>query len=402
VFAVLGSIIIAPQDRSTTKAARIDELISRYQQGGYFNGSILVAEHGKVIYEKGVGYANMRMHTPNTPQTKFGIASISKQFTAALVLMQVTNGNLRLDATVSEILPWYRKDTGSRITIEQLLRHTSGLPPDYDAPEFGDGVAAARHAEPKAFAQSVCQRALVSEPGTRWNYSNCGYILLGIILEQITATSFDEILQSQLLRPLEMNDTGMDNNSLVRLGGAVGYQRRPGPRYVPGPYIDRPHHPNILARLQTQSLRKSLDRLADELDSRLQRRLRLAGKHVVFYALAKSRRLDSLFDAPMVGLAAPQDSVDGSEKLTHSVVALWPRAVEPSYVTIWPRDEAIGTGCDVHNDLATLLHRRLPSQMSLAAPDLSRARPRNCTDCRKLPCPVTPYESSHPTSRLLE
>jgi len=241
VFAVLGSIIIAPQDRSTTKAARIDELISRYQQCGYFNGSIFVAEHGKVIYEKGVGYANMRMHTPNTPQTKFGIASISKQFTAALVLMQVTNGNLRLDATVSEILPWYRKDTGSRITIEQLLRHTSGLPPDYDAPEFGDGVAAARHAEPEAFAQSVCQRTLVSEPGTRWNYSNCGYILLGIILEQITATSFDEILQSQLLRPLEMNDTGMDNNSLVRLGGAVGYQRRPGPRYVPGPYIDRSH-----------------------------------------------------------------------------------------------------------------------------------------------------------------
>src|SRR2546430_15177163 len=88
----------------------------------------------------------------------------------------------------------------------------------------------------------------------------------------------------------------------------------------------------------------------------------------------------SLFDAPIVGLAAPQDSVDGSEKLTHSVVALWPRAVEPSYVTIWPRDEAIGTGCDVHNDLATLLHRRLSSQMSLAAPDLSRARPRNCTD----------------------
>src|SRR5205823_2825253 len=170
VFAVLGSIIIAPQDRSTTKAARIDELISRYQQCGYFNGSILVAEHGKVIYEKGVGYANMRMHTPNTPQTKFGIASISKQFTAALVLMQVTNGNLRLDATVSEILPWYRKDTGSRITIEQ-----------------------------------------------------------------ITATSFDEILQSQLLRPLEMNDTGMDNNSLVRLGGAVGYQRRPGPRVCTRP-----------------------------------------------------------------------------------------------------------------------------------------------------------------------
>lgn len=241
VFAILGSVFVSPQDLSTTKAVRIDQLVARYQQCGFFNGAILVAEHGKVLYERGIGYANIQMHAPNTPQTKFGIASISKQFTAALVLMQVTVGNLRLDATVSEILPWYRKDTGSRITIEQLLRHTSGLPPDYDAPEFGDGQAAARHTEPKTFAQSVCQPALVSEPGTRWNYSNCGYILLGLVLEKITATSFDEILQSQLLRPLEMHDTGMDNNNLVRLGGAVGYRRRVGPRYVPGPYIDRRH-----------------------------------------------------------------------------------------------------------------------------------------------------------------
>lgn len=240
VLAVLGSVI-APQDPSATKAGRIDQLLSRYRECGYFNGAILVAEHGKVVYERGVGYANIAMRTPNTPQTKFGIASLSKQFTAALVLMQVATGNLRLDATVSEILPWYRKDTGSRITVDALLRHTSGLPPDYGAPEFGDGEAAARHADPKTFAQSVCQPALVSEPGTRWNYSNCGYILLGLILEQITTKPFDEMLQSQLLRPLEMNDTGMDNNNLARLGGALGYRRRPGPRYVPGPYIDRSH-----------------------------------------------------------------------------------------------------------------------------------------------------------------
>lgn len=155
MFAVLGSIIIAPQDRSTTKAARIDELISRYQQGGYFNGSILVAEHGKVIYEKGVGYANMRMHTPNTPQTKFGIASISKQFTAALVLMQVTNGNLRLDATVSEILPWYRKDTGSRITIEQLcdtlLAYLRIMTPRNSATEWPPPGTPSRKRLPKAY-----------------------------------------------------------------------------------------------------------------------------------------------------------------------------------------------------------------------------------------------------------
>lgn len=86
VFAILGSFLIYPPDPSTTKASKIDQLVSEYQQCGYFNGSILVAEHGKVLYERGVGYADIQTHTPNTPKTKFGIASLSKQFTAALVI----------------------------------------------------------------------------------------------------------------------------------------------------------------------------------------------------------------------------------------------------------------------------------------------------------------------------
>lgn len=241
-IALLGALrLFAPQEPSNAKAERISRLVSIYEKYGYFNGSILVAEHGKVIFVRGVGDANMQSHIPNTPQTKFGVASITKQFTAALVLLQAAEGKLRLDASVSEVLPWYRKDTGSRMTVEQLLRHTSGLPPDYDAPEFGDGEAAARHVEPQPFAEKVCQPALASEPGTRWNYSNCGYVLLGLILERVTGKPFDELLQAQLLRPLQMSDSGMDHNDLERLGGALGYKRHAGPRYTPGPYIDRSH-----------------------------------------------------------------------------------------------------------------------------------------------------------------
>jgi len=229
------------QQYSASKAQRIAELVAYYEKCGYLNGSVLVAEHGKAIFSRGVGFSNMPTRTPNTPQTKFGIASITKQFTAALVLLQSAEGTLKLDATVSELLPWYRTDTGSRITVEQLLRHSSGLPPDYDAPEFGDGPAAAVHLEPQPFAEKVCQPELVSEPGKRWNYSNCGYVLLGLILERVTGKPFDELLRSQLLRPLEMNNSGMDRNDLESLGGAHGYQRRAGPRYMPGPYIDRSH-----------------------------------------------------------------------------------------------------------------------------------------------------------------
>jgi CubicO group peptidase (beta-lactamase class C family) len=241
-IALLSSVAcLSGQNPSPSKAERIGQLVSTYEEYGYINGAILVAEHGEVIYAKGIGDANIESHTRNTPQTKFGIASITKQFTAVLVLQQVAEGKIRLDGRVSDYLPWYRQDTGARITVEQILHHTAGLPPDYDAPEFGDGEAAARRTEPQAFAQKVCQPGLISEPGTNWNYSNCGYVLLGLILERVTGKPFEVLLQQRLLRPLGMKDSGMDRNNLETIGGASGYTRHAGPHYTLGPYIDRSH-----------------------------------------------------------------------------------------------------------------------------------------------------------------
>lgn len=231
----------AGSDETTGKAARIDALMSLYEKYGYINGAVLVAEHGKIIYEKGVGYAKIETRTPNTPRTKFGIASITKQFTAVLALQLAAEDKLRLDGKIAEYLPWYRKDTGARMTVEQLLHHTAGLPPDFDLPEFSDSEAARQHYEPQAFAEKVCQANLVNEPGTKWAYSNCGYDLLGLILERVTGKSFGDLLQERLLNPVGMKDTGMDHNDLAQRGGASGYVRHAGPRYTPGPYLDRAH-----------------------------------------------------------------------------------------------------------------------------------------------------------------
>jgi CubicO group peptidase (beta-lactamase class C family) len=235
------ALCVAADDRILSKAERIEQLITQYEKYGYINGAVLVAEHGKIIYAKGIGEANMESHTPNTPRTKFGIASITKQFTAALVLQQATEGKIRLEGKITEYLPWYRKDTGDRITIEQLLHHTSGLPPDFDMPEFSESAEARRHYEPQAFAEKFCQPQLASEPGTKWEYSNCGYDLLGLILERSTGRSFEDLLRERILEPLGMKDSGMNRNNLEQLGGASGYKRRAGPRYTPGPYIDQGH-----------------------------------------------------------------------------------------------------------------------------------------------------------------
>ena len=88
------------------KRERLSALISRYGTYGYLNGAVLIAEHGKVIFESGVGQANMQTHATNTPRTKFDIASLTKQFTAALVLQEVAAGRIQLDGSVLEYLPW--------------------------------------------------------------------------------------------------------------------------------------------------------------------------------------------------------------------------------------------------------------------------------------------------------
>jgi CubicO group peptidase (beta-lactamase class C family) len=144
-------------NESASKSAQIEALVSRYERYGYLTGAVLVAEHGRVIFARGVGAANLESHTPNTTLTRFDIASITKQFTAVLVLQQVEEGRLGLDDKLSARLPWYRQDTGGRITIEQLLHHTSGLPPDFDTPEFSESVEASQHYEPEAFARKFCQ-----------------------------------------------------------------------------------------------------------------------------------------------------------------------------------------------------------------------------------------------------
>src|SRR5215469_9342528 len=244
VFAclLLAVTVLAPgQSPPAIKAERIDRLVAQYQKYGYFNGAILVADNGKVIYSKGVGKASFEFDIPNTPNTKFGIASITKQFTALLILQQIGENKIALRGKVSDYLTWYRKDNGSRMTIEQLLHHTSGLPPDFDSPEFNATPEAARRYEHQEFAEKFCQPALASEPGTKWEYSNCGYNLLGLILERVTGISFNDLLHQRILDPLSMKDSGLDQNDLAQSGGATGYLRHAGPRCTRGAFIDRIH-----------------------------------------------------------------------------------------------------------------------------------------------------------------
>jgi CubicO group peptidase (beta-lactamase class C family) len=120
------------------KIQQVLELANKYRQ---FNGSALVAENGKVIYKGGFGFANMEWNIPNTPDTKFRLGSITKQFTAMLTLELVEQRKLKLDGKISDYLPDYRKDIGEKVTVHHLLTHTSGIPSYTSQPGFFANVS---------------------------------------------------------------------------------------------------------------------------------------------------------------------------------------------------------------------------------------------------------------------
>ena len=151
------------------KAAKMDELLRAYQSSRQFNGAVLVAEGGKVIFKKGYGPANMEWEVANEADTKFRLGSITKQFTATLVMQLVEQGKLRLDAKLTDYLPDYRKETGGRITIHQLLNHTSGIPSYTSRPDLAD---ISRASLPVAeFVKRYAAGDLEFEPGSKFSYN---------------------------------------------------------------------------------------------------------------------------------------------------------------------------------------------------------------------------------------
>jgi CubicO group peptidase (beta-lactamase class C family) len=213
------------------RAAKIEALLDRYAELGMLNGTALVAAGGAVLVEKGFGMADFELGVPNRPDTKQWIGSITKVFTATAVVKLADAGKLSLDDHVSDLLPWYRKDTGARVTVRQLLDHTSGIPDYMHLPGVGrEGFRREVGDDPidvKAFAQKWCSGDLQWEPGSRWGYSNSGYVLLGAIVERVAGSPFDQVVKTLVLSPAGMEgtvDLAARPRSVVA-GLAEGYEK---------------------------------------------------------------------------------------------------------------------------------------------------------------------------------
>ena len=221
---------------SQDKAQKVDELMKSYYDYGQFNGTVLVAEKGKVIYKKGFGMANMEWAIPNQPDTKFRIGSVTKQFTATLILQLVEEGKIKLDSKITDYLPDYRKDTGDKITVHQLLNHTSGIPSYTNRPDFFANVSRNPYSVAD-FVKKFASGDLEFEPGSKFSYNNSGYFLLGAIVEKVTGKSYETVLTERIFKPLGMTNTGYDNHAPLLQKRASGYEKKPE-GYVNAAYLD--------------------------------------------------------------------------------------------------------------------------------------------------------------------
>ena len=224
------------QGFSQEKVSKIDQLIQAYHDYGQFSGTVLVAEGGKVIYKKGFGWANMEWNILNKPDTKFRLGSLTKQFTSMLILQLVKQGKIDLQGKLSDYLPYYRKDTGGKVTVHHLLTHISGIPSYTSLPNFFEEIS--RDPYPvEEFIKKFCSGNFEFEPGSKYKYNNSGYFLLGAIIEEVIGKPYEEVLKERILDFLGMNNTGYDHHGTIIKNRATGYSKT-FEGYENSPYLD--------------------------------------------------------------------------------------------------------------------------------------------------------------------
>ena len=237
-----------PQSPSTFQdqtARRIDEYLSRATGAGLFSGAVAAAKDGKILFSRGYGMADLAFDVPNTAQTRFDIGSVNKTFTAALVLRLQDQGKLRVDDAICEYLD-NCPDAWRSITIRHLLTHTSGILNYTELPDFFVNRAL------ESFLPNAMDRIkrvpLQFAPGAQFSYSNTGYELLHEIVERAAGQNYQDLLQSTILDPLGLRNTGFLEKANIRHAIvkdlATGYTDGVGPLEV-APWV----HPNIGGRM---------------------------------------------------------------------------------------------------------------------------------------------------------
>jgi len=197
----------------------IDWHFTRLIKKGFPGAAVIVSQNGQIIYQREFGYSDVEHCIPITPETKFRIGSITKQFTAAAILKLQESGKLSLDDKLSEFIPDYPR--GDEVTIHHLLTHTSGIPSYTSRPDFMKTVTVP--IDPRRCIDSFKNDTFDFDPGEHQMYSNSGYFLLGYIVEIVSGKPLQDYLKETFFDPLGMRDTGIYHRNLKLDHEAAGY-----------------------------------------------------------------------------------------------------------------------------------------------------------------------------------
>ena len=213
---------------------RVDEYMSAAVAVNGFSGSILVAQHGQPVVNKGYGMANIELAVPNAPETVFRLGSITKQFTAMAIMILQERGKLRVGDPICQYLSECA-EAWRPLTIKHLLTHTSGIPNYTSFPDFPKVAVLPTPAAD--LVARVKDKPLEFPPGEKFAYSNSGYHLLGLIIERASGKPYADFLQESIFTPLAMTQTGYDVSSRLIKNRAAGYARQSG-ETVNAAYMD--------------------------------------------------------------------------------------------------------------------------------------------------------------------
>ena len=220
LLALLIVAISAVCPADAQQANQFDELVRAYVRNGDFSGSVLVAQGSRIVFRKSYGMANYELSVPNSDKTRFHIASLSKTFTAAAIVLLEKQGKLRLSDRLNQYIPGFLN--GDKITIEQMLSHSSGLPDYYSLPEY-----------PAKKNQSITLPELIAWvqtkpldflPGSESRYSNTGYAFLAYIIEQVSGKPYEQFISDELFKPAGMKNSGTFRDDVLIPERASGYQ----------------------------------------------------------------------------------------------------------------------------------------------------------------------------------
>jgi CubicO group peptidase (beta-lactamase class C family) len=219
LFAVSHFVTDAQNDSITRK---LDEYLFAANKVNKFNGTALIAQNGKILLQKSYGYKNFTAHALNDSNTIFQIGSITKQFTATVILKLQEEGKLSVHDKLDKYFPQFKH--ASEITIENLLTHTSGIYNYTIDIDDQDSAIACNPINKQLLLDLMFKHQLDFKPGSQFRYDNSGYYLLGLIIEKVTGKSYEQNVRDIIFTPLQMNHSLFDFSHSPDTNIATGYQ----------------------------------------------------------------------------------------------------------------------------------------------------------------------------------